>query len=323
VRDATKTCDPPARSVAAGAVQQKPCDPRSRVCPRLSSLWQPAARYRQRPEPPRRPGPPRPPSPLWGPRARPALPHPPRPQSVDSQLDQTLEASLSPPCTRGLTASPRRRRITGGQRTRLTPTLAFAPSNAPFQARRRGSRGRRDGADAGRPRAAGVNRSYAPPRASATAILLHLARPCGNSIDLRRRPTPFPRKSIRTGHRAIRLTREDTVAPNRGVIAAALLLGIALAVALPGAGLGAAGAGSEAEPRALVPQGHQSGADGPFLPRRVERRRRRPGSLPDRPRPQRLAIACNFAASTPIQAQEAPTHLSSTSNKRNGEKAYE
>jgi hypothetical protein len=43
------------------------------------------------------------------------------------------------------------------------------------------------------------------------------------------------------------------VAPNRGVIAAPLLLGIALAVALPGAGLEAAGAGSEAEPRALVP----------------------------------------------------------------------
>ena len=43
------------------------------------------------------------------------------------------------------------------------------------------------------------------------------------------------------------------MAPNRGVIAAALLLGIALAVALPGAGLGAAGAGSEAQPRALVP----------------------------------------------------------------------
>ena len=41
------------------------------------------------------------------------------------------------------------------------------------------------------------------------------------------------------------------MAPNRGVIAAALLLGIALAEAVPGAGLGAAGAGSEAEPRAL------------------------------------------------------------------------
>jgi len=42
-----------------------------------------------------------------------------------------------------LTASPRRGRITGGQRARLTPTLAFAPSNALFQARRRGSRGGR------------------------------------------------------------------------------------------------------------------------------------------------------------------------------------
>src|SRR6185295_16614486 len=101
--------------------------------------WRPAARCRQRPEPisvqallallPRS-GAPEP--------ARPC-PTPPRPQSLDSQLDQTLEASLSPPCTRGLTASPRRRPIAGGQRTRLTPTLAFAPSNAPFQARRRGS----------------------------------------------------------------------------------------------------------------------------------------------------------------------------------------
>jgi hypothetical protein len=43
------------------------------------------------------------------------------------------------------------------------------------------------------------------------------------------------------------------VAPNRGVIAAALLLETTLIVALPGAGLAAAGAGSEAEPRGLVP----------------------------------------------------------------------
>jgi len=55
---------------------------------------------------------------------------------------------------------------------------------------------------------------------------------------LRRRPTPLPPKSIRRRNRAIRLTRGETVAPNRGVIASALLLGIALAVALPGAGLG-------------------------------------------------------------------------------------
>lgn len=43
------------------------------------------------------------------------------------------------------------------------------------------------------------------------------------------------------------------MASNRGVVAAALLLGIALVVALPGAGLEAARAGSEAEPRAIVP----------------------------------------------------------------------
>jgi hypothetical protein len=74
---------------------------------------------------------------------------------VDSPLDQALEASLSPPaspCTRALTASPRRRRSTGGQRALLTPTLAFAPSTAPFRAPRRGSRGRPDCLDAGRPR---------------------------------------------------------------------------------------------------------------------------------------------------------------------------
>jgi hypothetical protein len=55
------------------------------------------------------------------------------------------------------------------------------------------------------------------------------------------------------------------VAPNRGVIAAALLFGIALAVALPGAGLGAAGAGSEAEPRALVPPDTSTAQTGRFL----------------------------------------------------------
>jgi len=43
------------------------------------------------------------------------------------------------------------------------------------------------------------------------------------------------------------------VAPNRGVIAPALLLATALAVALPGAGLEAASTGSEAEPRRIVP----------------------------------------------------------------------
>ena len=55
------------------------------------------------------------------------------------------------------------------------------------------------------------------------------------------------------------------MAPNRGVIAAALLLGIALAVALPGAGLGAAGAGSEAEPRALVPPDTSPAQTGRFF----------------------------------------------------------
>src|SRR5712664_2362423 len=94
-----------------------------------------------------------PPSPLWGPRA--ARPCPTRlgRNRVDSQLDQACEASLSPPCTRALTASPRRRRITGGQRARLTPTLAFAPSTSPFRPHR---------LDAGRPRGGGLNRSYAP-----------------------------------------------------------------------------------------------------------------------------------------------------------------
>jgi hypothetical protein len=62
-----------------------------------------------------------------------------------------------------------------------------------------------------------------------------------------------PRRSIRGSNRTIRLTREDTVASNRGIIAAALLLGTALVAALPGASLEAAGAGSEAEPRAIVP----------------------------------------------------------------------
>jgi hypothetical protein len=55
------------------------------------------------------------------------------------------------------------------------------------------------------------------------------------------------------------------VAPNRGVIAAALLLGIALAVALPGAGLEATGAGSEAESRALVPPDTSPAQTGRFI----------------------------------------------------------
>jgi hypothetical protein len=38
-----------------------------------------------------------------------------------------------------------------GQRARLTLTLAFAPSTAPLRAHRRGSRGRPDCLDAGRP----------------------------------------------------------------------------------------------------------------------------------------------------------------------------
>ena len=43
------------------------------------------------------------------------------------------------------------------------------------------------------------------------------------------------------------------MASNRGVVAAALLLGIALAVSMPGSGLEAASAGSEAAPRGIVP----------------------------------------------------------------------
>jgi hypothetical protein len=43
------------------------------------------------------------------------------------------------------------------------------------------------------------------------------------------------------------------VAPNRGVVAAALLLLAALVVAMPGSGRAAASAGSEAEPRGIVP----------------------------------------------------------------------
>jgi hypothetical protein len=69
----------------------------------------------------------------------------------EASLDQALETQLSPPCTRALTPSPWRRRITGGQRARLTPTLAFAPSTAPFRAHRRGSRGRPDCLDPGPP----------------------------------------------------------------------------------------------------------------------------------------------------------------------------
>jgi hypothetical protein len=38
-----------------------------------------------------------------------------------------------------------------GQRARLTPTLAFAPSTSPFRAHRRGSRGGPDCLDAGGP----------------------------------------------------------------------------------------------------------------------------------------------------------------------------
>jgi hypothetical protein len=55
------------------------------------------------------------------------------------------------------------------------------------------------------------------------------------------------------------------VAPNRAVIAVALLLGIALAVALPRPGLEAAGAGSEAEPRALVPPDTSPAQTGRFF----------------------------------------------------------
>ena len=55
------------------------------------------------------------------------------------------------------------------------------------------------------------------------------------------------------------------MAPNRGVIAAALLLGTTLLVALPGAGLEAPGAGSEAEPRALVPPDTSPAQTGRFF----------------------------------------------------------
>jgi len=99
------------------------------------------------------------------------------------------------------------------------------------------------------------------------------------------------------------------VAPNRGVIAASLLLGIALAVALPGAGLEAAGAGSEAEPRTLVPPDTSPAQTGRFFHVEWSAGVGRPGSVLDRPRPERLAIACSFAASTPIQAQEAKRTL--------------
>jgi hypothetical protein len=47
--------------------------------------------------------------------------------------------------------------------------------------------------------------------------------------------------------------RRDTVASNRGVVAAVLLIATGLVVGLPGVGLEAAGAGSEAEPRAIAP----------------------------------------------------------------------
>jgi hypothetical protein len=150
---------PPRRTRSPKPRPAWPDAPRVRArCPRLSPLWRPAARDRHRPGPPRRPGHPCPPSPLWGPRA--ARPCPTRlgRNLVDSPLDQALEASLSPPCTRALTASPRRRRSSGGQRARLTPTLAFAPSTSPFRAHRRGSRGRPDCLDAGRPRGGGLNR---------------------------------------------------------------------------------------------------------------------------------------------------------------------
>jgi hypothetical protein len=115
----------------------------------------------------RTPSPSRPSSPTFaalGPPSRPALPHPPRPQSGRLPARSGPRSLTLAPCTprtRALTASPRPRRITGGQRARLTPTLAFAPSNAPLQARPRGSRGRPHCPDAGRPRGAGVNRSYA------------------------------------------------------------------------------------------------------------------------------------------------------------------
>jgi hypothetical protein len=61
-----------------------------------------------------------------------------------------------------ITLTTNTEQMTGGQQARLTPTLAFAPSTAPFRAHRRGSRGRPDCLDAGRPRGGGVNRSYAP-----------------------------------------------------------------------------------------------------------------------------------------------------------------
>jgi hypothetical protein len=47
--------------------------------------------------------------------------------------------------------------------------------------------------------------------------------------------------------------RRDTVASNRGVVAAVLLIATGLVVGLPGVGLEAASPGSEAEPRAIAP----------------------------------------------------------------------
>ena len=110
------------------------------------------------------PSSPRPPSPLSEARAGPATRL--GRDRVDSPLAQPLEASLSPPCIRALTASPRRGQITGG------------PADAPLQVRRRVHGG---GETAPTPAAPGKVALIFPMRLCAVvARLLHLR----NELDL-------------------------------------------------------------------------------------------------------------------------------------------
>ena len=126
------------------------------------------------------------------------------------------------------------------------------------------------------------------------------------------------------------------MAPNRGVIAAALLLGIALAVALPGAGLGAAGAGNEAERRALAPPDTSPAQTGGFFhvewsaasPPGVT-----PGSARSATTSNRVQLCCKHTNS----GARGPANSASTSlgghlltdtsqqyiRQKNGEKAHE
>ena len=130
-------------------------------CSRLSPLWRPAACYRHRPGPPRRSGHPRPPSPLWCPRA--ARPCPTRlgRNRVDSSLDPALEASLSPPLHPRLDREPAPAQDHWGPAGALDADPRLRPLDRAVPGPRRGSRGRPDCLDAGRPRGGGVNRSYA------------------------------------------------------------------------------------------------------------------------------------------------------------------